>query len=266
MGSLIIVVAAKISGFIGICALAASLLLFIIGLVFKHHNNEKAQNTIATIALPAHSLCYICIVIFISMRITHWLYSFAPWLGWIAIAITALYAIHSIGTWCFTALYAVAIIFKKYYILAFKKYAVFSGRTRRIEFWTFTIFNGIIFIVCDRLAEYSFNTWGERSIAEAVFNVFSLVYGFTIIIPQFSIAVRRFHDTNVSGWWIIPITALLYVGDFFSLWYVAIAGSLVWLILLIRKGTVGSNKYGDDPKANELDNIYYEVGEENHES
>ena len=63
-----------------------------------------------------------------------------------------------------------------------------------------------------------------------------LVVGLALIIPSLAVAVRRLHDTNRSGWWVL--IALLPV-----------LGALVLLVFMVLPGTVGPNSYGEDPKA-----------------
>ncbi len=114
-----------------------------------------------------------------------------------------------------------------YYLTVLKKYAVFSGRARRAEYWYFELFDciilfGLVFI------EGFFNTdvaW---------------IYILATYIPRISVSVRRMHDVDKSGWFIfIPIYSF---------------------ILTIMNGTKGDNRYGSDPKEleseNKKENIY----------
>lgn len=102
-----------------------------------------------------------------------------------------------------------------YYFEVLKKYAEFSGRARRKEYWMFFVFNIIISIALSLVG------------SKAVFSV-SNVYGLAVLIPSLAVGFRRMHDVNRSGWYIfIPIYNL---------------------ILACSDGIKGDNKYGCDPK------------------
>ena len=99
------------------------------------------------------------------------------------------------------------------------KYAQFSGRARRAEYWQFFLFNIIISIVLNVIVRAT----GSMLVA----GISSLV-SLALLIPGLAVAVRRMHDVNKSGWFIlIPIYNL---------------------ILAVTPGIVGPNEYGPDPK------------------
>jgi uncharacterized membrane protein YhaH (DUF805 family) len=106
-----------------------------------------------------------------------------------------------------------------YYLEVLKKYAQFTGRSRRSEYWYFVLFNFIITMVL-------------FGIGMAIgFPGFYNIYSLGVLIPSIAVAVRRVHDVNKSGWFIlIPIYNL---------------------ILLCTDGTSGDNEYGNDPKGRE---------------
>ncbi|AEV97040.1 cytochrome [Niastella koreensis] len=111
----------------------------------------------------------------------------------------------------------------KWYIDVLKKYAVFNGRARRSEYWYFVLFNLIISIVL--------------AVGTAAIRMPFLysVYSLAVMLPSLAVAVRRMHDVNKSGWYIlIPIYNL---------------------ILACTEGTSGPNSYGDDPKNEFLNEI-----------
>jgi uncharacterized membrane protein YhaH (DUF805 family) len=121
-----------------------------------------------------------------------------------------------------------------YYLTVLKKYAVFSGRARRAEYWYFALFNiiivfGLAFV--EGLLEIASDT--DESI-------FAWIYQLAVFIPNLAVGVRRMHDVDKSGWFLfIPIYSV---------------------ILTIMDGTKGDNKYGPDPKKVEAEskekNIY----------
>ncbi len=104
-----------------------------------------------------------------------------------------------------------------YFIAVLKKYAVFTGRARRSEFWYFVLFNFII-------------SW----VLSIVFGllrlpIISTLYSLAVFLPSIGVGIRRMHDINKSGWFIlIPIYNI---------------------ILWAQAGDQGENQYGPDPKA-----------------
>lgn len=109
----------------------------------------------------------------------------------------------------------------KYYIEVLKKYAVFTGRARRSEYWYFTLFNTLI----------SYGITILMSVTGAsILGIVSLIYTFGVLIPSIAVAIRRMHDVGKSGWFcLIP---------FYNLY------------LAIQDSEPGSNQYGPNPKNN----------------
>jgi uncharacterized membrane protein YhaH (DUF805 family) len=108
-----------------------------------------------------------------------------------------------------------------WYFGVLKKYAVFNGRARRKEYWMFLIFNLIILFVLGFI---------EGMIAKSSSQgILAGVYTLAVLVPTIAVGVRRMHDTDHSGWWLLfPI---------------------VNFILTLTEGTKGKNKFGPDPKA-----------------
>ncbi len=109
-----------------------------------------------------------------------------------------------------------------WYIECLKKYAVFSGRARRKEYWTFMLFNVLIAMALGIVDGLSGGTGGGAS-------VFGSLYQLATLVPTLAAGVRRMHDTDHSGWWIL------------------VPG--VNLIFAVRAGQDGDNRFGLDPKA-----------------
>lgn len=112
-----------------------------------------------------------------------------------------------------------------WYIEVLKKYAVFDGRAHRSEYWMFVLFNVIITIVLgliDRLLGIS--------------GVLSGIYGLAVLIPGIAVSIRRLHDTNRSGWWLL-----------ISL--VPVIGTIVLIVFMVQDSQPGTNQYGPNPKA-----------------
>ncbi len=117
-----------------------------------------------------------------------------------------------------------------WYLEALKKYAVFSGRSRRMEYWFFVLFNLIVAIVL-ALIDMLIGTFS------AVQNIglLSGIYGLAVLIPSLAVTVRRLHDIDRTGWWIL-------------INLIPLIGSIVLLVFSLLPGTPGSNRFGPDPK------------------
>ena len=111
----------------------------------------------------------------------------------------------------------------EWYTLAFKKFAEFTGRSRRKEYWMFMVINFIIsmvFAIIDIVAGPLF---------------IGTIYSLVVLIHSLALSVRRLHDTGKSGWMIL-ISLIPLVG-------------VIWLIILFAtEGDYGPNQYGHDPK------------------
>ena len=83
-----------------------------------------------------------------------------------------------------------------WYLDVLKKYAVFSGRARRKEYWFFVLFNIVISLVLGLID----GVIGSAS-AETGVGLLGGIYALAILIPTIAVAVRRLHDTGRSGWW-----------------------------------------------------------------
>lgn len=112
----------------------------------------------------------------------------------------------------------------------FKKYATFSGRARRSEYWYFALF----IIVCQALLS---------AIGNAIFgvpddggtNILQTIFNFAVLIPQISVFWRRMHDIGKKGTW----------------FFLALIPVIGWIIILVwecRDSQPGENEYGMSPK------------------
>jgi len=117
-----------------------------------------------------------------------------------------------------------------WYFEALRKYADFSGRARRREYWVFTLISTAITIGLI-VADMVIGTYDEDS----GFGILSGLYTLAVFIPSLAVTVRRIHDTDHSGWWML----IAFVPCF---------GSIVMLIFLFSDSTPGENRYGPSPK------------------
>ncbi|ADB30413.1 protein of unknown function DUF805 [Kribbella flavida DSM 17836] len=122
----------------------------------------------------------------------------------------------------------------RWYLTVLTKYAVFRGRAGREEFWFFTLANLIVSVllaVADRLTGAD---W-PAGVGPLPIGPIEGVYTVLVLLPTLAVTVRRLHDTDRSGAWL-----LLYL--------VPVIGWLVLLVLNAQAGTRGDNKYGPDPR------------------
>ena len=111
------------------------------------------------------------------------------------------------------------------YLATLKKYADFSGRARRTEYWLFVLFSMVIAMVLG-VVDYVLGSPG----------IVGLLFALAILIPGIAVAVRRLHDTDRSGWWLLIA-------------FVPIVGTIVLLVFLLLDSNSGENRFGSSPKA-----------------
>ena len=143
----------------------------------------------------------------------------------------------------------------------FSKYATFSGRARRSEYWYYCLFNFLITISLNFLSRFIGGSIGS------ILSIIQLVYGLAVFIPGLAVGWRRLHDIGKSGLYCflpaIPacLSGVLFAimigsrtdktvyralfGVFFVLTLILIIIILVWLC---KDSQPGDNKYGPNPK------------------
>ncbi len=127
-----------------------------------------------------------------------------------------------------------------WYVKVLKQYVDFSGRARRTEYWMFTLFNVIILVILgfvDRalgLGSFSSDTSGGVAFSASL-GLLGTLYSLAVLLPSLGVGVRRLHDTNRSGWWLL-------IG------LIPIVGGIVLLVFFVLAGTRGPNSHGADPK------------------
>jgi uncharacterized membrane protein YhaH (DUF805 family) len=121
-----------------------------------------------------------------------------------------------------------------------RKYADFSGRAQRREFWLFFLFQFIANIIFGGLMIWLLPLFPEREFAASITIILFAIYFFAMIIPNAAVIVRRFHDQDIPGWVGGLIYASILIFSFISL--------IVVLIFMCIDGKRGPNKYGPDPQ------------------
>ncbi|HBF66407.1 MAG TPA: DUF805 domain-containing protein [Clostridium sp.] len=135
------------------------------------------------------------------------------------------------------------------YIEIIKKYAVFKGRESRRTFWYFVLFNFIFSLIIYFIDKIVHS------------DILSTIYSLAVFLPSLGASIRRLHDINKSGWWVllsmIPLAFYLIVIPLAFVSKTAALGGLIlisllclacsiWLIVLeATPGTPGENKYGE---------------------
>ncbi|MFE3797256.1 DUF805 domain-containing protein [Nocardia tengchongensis] len=118
-------------------------------------------------------------------------------------------------------------------------YATFSGRARRSEFWWFTLFHLLIFIGMPVL---NVALTASDSTGTSPLGVVHGLLELALILPSLAVQVRRLHDAEFSGWWLLIA-------------FIPFVGALTLFVFSVMDGTHGPNKYGSDPKDREPQNF-----------
>jgi uncharacterized membrane protein YhaH (DUF805 family) len=137
-------------------------------------------------------------------------------------------------------------------LLPLKRYSDFTGRSRRKEFWLFMLLMIVVSIVASTIDA----ALGMSGLVLGVYGPLSLIVLVALLTPQLSVSVRRLHDTNRSGWWVllgfVPAVTLVlsYKMGMASLNLLALV-AFVLIYFFVLEGTKGPNQYGPDPKEGE---------------
>jgi len=167
-------------------------------------------------------------------------------------------------------------------ILPLKRYAQFSGRSPRKEYWMFVLFTFIVSIVLSLLdaalgfggSSSSYSTAGASGYAAGAGvrgGLLANLWSLAILVPSLAVGVRRLHDLNRSGWWLLAPALIMAAG--FVLFFMAMRGamtgggmsgsgmiggvllfiggimSIVLFVWFCMRGTEGPNRFGPDPLA-----------------
>ena len=111
-----------------------------------------------------------------------------------------------------------------WYLGCWKKYAEFSGRARRKEYWMFALFNflaSVALTIVDGILGTNGGLGG--------------LYTLAVLIPSIAVAARRLHDTDRSGWW--QLIALI-----------PLIGFIILLVFLCSDSKPGENRFCLNPK------------------
>jgi uncharacterized membrane protein YhaH (DUF805 family) len=101
-----------------------------------------------------------------------------------------------------------------------ERYAKFDGRSARPEFWWFVLANFLIQVVFNLLAQ-----------ATDLFAILGFVYALAVLVPSIAVGVRRLHDTDKSGWFLL-------------LGLIPCVGIIILIVFFATEGTRGPNRFG----------------------
>jgi len=104
------------------------------------------------------------------------------------------------------------------------KYATFQGRAARSEYWFFTLFMFVINLIASVIAGASLG----------VLAVLPMILTIALFLPSLAVSIRRLHDLDKSGWWILIIL-------------IPLVGVLILLWWFCQRGSEGQNMFGSDP-------------------
>ncbi len=116
-------------------------------------------------------------------------------------------------------------------LMPLKRYADFSGRSQRKEYWMYQLLLFIVFGVLGILGGVT----GSGGQPSSVMLMLMGAVGLGILIPSLAVTVRRFHDQDKSGWFVL-LGLIPYIGG------------LIVLVFMFLEGTRGPNRFGSDPK------------------
>ncbi len=124
-------------------------------------------------------------------------------------------------------------------LMPLKRYADFSGRSRRKEYWMFFLLQIIIIvalaIIGGVLGGFTPDPAGSMSTGGTLMIALFGLYALAIFIPSLAVQVRRFHDQDKSGWFVL-------------LGFIPYVGGIIVLVFMCLDGTKGKNRFGEDPK------------------
>jgi uncharacterized membrane protein YhaH (DUF805 family) len=117
-----------------------------------------------------------------------------------------------------------------WFLAALRKYATFSGRAQRAEYWYYVLFY-ILFSIALGFVDGVMGLYDD----EAGVGLLSGLFYLALLIPSLAVSVRRLHDTGRTGWWLL-------IG------FIPLIGAIVLIVFTVQDSTPGPNQYGPNPK------------------
>jgi len=125
-----------------------------------------------------------------------------------------------------------------------RKYADFTGRARRSEYWLFWLFCLILEIAALAVVGVMGGDPSPTNLGLGGLLLCAIVVG--LFVPSLAVTFRRLHDTDRSAWWILIA-------------FLPLIGGLVLFVFTVLDGTPGTNRFGPDPKSRAGDPLDYAV-------
>ncbi|RZT85848.1 uncharacterized membrane protein YhaH (DUF805 family) [Pseudonocardia sediminis] len=127
-----------------------------------------------------------------------------------------------------------------WFLTPLRRYADFTGRARRTDYWMFVLFVGLGAVLLRFVDESLGATYADAGVEGGIpfvagSGVLGSIYSLFLLVPTFAIGARRLHDIGVSGW--LQLIAIIPV-----------LGIIALLVLWVVNGTPGPNRHGPDPK------------------
>jgi uncharacterized membrane protein YhaH (DUF805 family) len=129
----------------------------------------------------------------------------------------------------------------------FKKYVGFEGRASRSEYWWFVLFGALVHILSRTLVSSVLNLlfFVTYDLYAPVGEILSWIVFLGMVLPGLAVTVRRLHDNDRSGWWIL-------------LALIPLIGIIVLVFWYCQRGTAGQNRFGADPLAGDVGGVSLE--------
>jgi uncharacterized membrane protein YhaH (DUF805 family) len=118
-----------------------------------------------------------------------------------------------------------------------RKYADFSGRARRSEYWWWVLFVFLVDLIVNAVGGFQpiLIVLGRGPSGESTsWSVLAAIVSVALLLPGLAVFTRRLHDTGRSGWWWLIVL-------------VPLVGAIILIVFLAQKGNAGANQYGPSP-------------------
>ena len=109
------------------------------------------------------------------------------------------------------------------------KYADFSGRARRSEYWWFVVFTAVVTTIASVIDALLGTQFGRTGLLQGLATL-------ALLLPSLAVGIRRLHDVGRSGWWVLLII-------------IPILGALILILAFFVRDSQPANDYGPSPKA-----------------
>lgn len=137
----------------------------------------------------------------------------------------------------------------RWMLMPYRRYAEFTGRSQRMEYWLFWLFFYLVVVLLIVLM-FAGLPWGEGEDSNAEPRLFfwagflgMVLFFLGSLVPGIAVTVRRFHDQDLTGW--------LYLLNF-----IPYIGALIVFVFMCLEGTRGPNRFGDDPKDRNMGEVF----------